>query len=262
MRTIWTSASRLMILGQATADANGDWTATLPPLLPLMKGCAPRAWPRPRRHPLLWRRHELANCRTFSILRSRASQIDGPTTGETGVDLKFNLTVLPVTTEKAYSYTIEATDLAPFTFADDSTTTRDLTWTKPGTKTITVTATNGINTVQATHEVEITQKISSVNIGGPTSGTTGNELQFTIDVLPEQTGDAYTYKIEATDQTTINGTGDSSVGFKFTWDKPGTKTITIMVSNGSDTATKTYTVEITGGSSGDGVKIYLPSVTR
>ncbi len=42
-------------------------------------------------------------------------------------------------------------------------------------------------------------------------------------------------QIEATDQTTIDGTGSSSVSFRFTWTTPGIKTIMVTADSGSDT---------------------------
>ncbi len=252
----------LQYMGSATADGNGDFSITL--AAPLPDGQGIRTGSTTQSSGVIGNFGAGTSTKLSKLyLPLKSISIDGPTAGKTGVELEFDFNVLPATSEQIYTYSFEVTDESLFGGPGDSTGSLKQTWTKPGPKTIAVTVSNGFQTVKVTHEVEITEDIGKVTIGGPTSGTTGNELQFTIGVLPEQTGDAYTYKIEANDQTTINGSGDSSVGFKFTWDKPGTKTITVTVSNGSDSATETYTVEITGGSSsGDGVKIYLPAVIR
>ena len=256
-------------LGQATADANGDWTATLSRPLDADEGL--RTQSMTNASGVIHNFGADTTSKLSDVLYSPLTSvtISGPTTGETGVKLEFPLNVLPMTTEEIYTYSIEITDRAtPLTGSGGSATVLSYTWTEPGTKTIIVSVSNGINTVQATHKVEITQKsggdsISSVRIGGPTSGETGATLEFSVDVEPATTEDIYTYTIEATDQSTLNGSGDSSVGFNFIWTEPGTKTITVTVGNGSDTATQTYTVVITEGSSGSsGQKIYLPLLIR
>ena len=61
----------------------------------------------------------------------------------------------------------------------------------------------------------------------------------------------------------IAGPGDSTAVLSYTWNKPGSKTIIVIASNGVNTVNATHKVEITGGSSsGNGVKVYLPTVMR
>jgi hypothetical protein len=122
-------------LGQATANASGVWTATLSRPLGVDEGL--RTQSMANGSGVIHNFGADTTSKLSDILYSplKSVKIDGPTTGETDVDLKFNLTVLPATADKIYTYSIDVTDeAAPITGPGDSTTVLTYTWNKPGAR--------------------------------------------------------------------------------------------------------------------------------
>ncbi|MBN2394333.1 MAG: DNRLRE domain-containing protein [Anaerolineae bacterium] len=81
---------------------------------------------------------------------------------------------------------------------------------------------------------------TSVNIGGATLGVTDTVYTFTASISPLDATPPIDFSWEADEQTPVSG---SSV--EYTWDTPGTKMITVTVSNCESSIMDTHLVTIT-----------------
>jgi hypothetical protein len=81
----------------------------------------------------------------------------GPFQGDTNIPYTFNAALSPADTALPVTFTWQATGQDPFSSPPDQNTTdaATFTWTTPGTKTITVTATIDAETTQTVHTIEI-----------------------------------------------------------------------------------------------------------
>jgi hypothetical protein len=81
----------------------------------------------------------------------------GPLQGDTNVPYTFDAALLPADTALPVTFTWQATGQTPFSTPpnQDTTDSETFTWTTPGAKTITVTATIDAATAQAVHVIEI-----------------------------------------------------------------------------------------------------------
>jgi hypothetical protein len=170
--------------------------------------------------------------------------IEGPAWGHIQTGYTFTATASPITASVPITYHWRATDQADVVTA---TNTVDhavvFTWDEPGLKTITVTATNAGNSVTRTHTIDVYIPPSSVIIDGPSTGYIDTPYAFTADVSPPTATLPITYHWRATDQldvVTSTSTVDHLVSF--TWDKPGSKSITVTVTNAGGSVTATYVI--------------------
>jgi hypothetical protein len=98
----------------------------------------------------------------------------GPDIGETNKSYTFTIIVDPADVVLPITYTIEHTDLETPIEATLSTRAvylRNRTWTTPGTKVITVTASNSVGSAVGTHTIEIVTIEPEVFTIGPAGGT-------------------------------------------------------------------------------------------
>jgi hypothetical protein len=86
-----------------------------------------------------------------------AVYITGPLTGSVSTPYTVTIVVLPTQATTPISYSIQMTDLSPVVSSVDSTVVSltNLTWTDPGTKTITVTASNDLGSATNMFEIAI-----------------------------------------------------------------------------------------------------------
>lgn len=82
--------------------------------------------------------------------------------------------------------------------------------------------------------------VTGASISGPSEGLIDTSYEFSANVTPVDASTPLTYTWEATDHA---GTQDTSTGV-FSWDTPGTKTVTLTVENCGGTVVTTHTVEI------------------
>ena len=174
--------------------------------------------------------------------------ITGPITGTTGLDYAFTATIVPTLTTQPLAYTWQADEQATIVQTNGITDTAVFQWLIPGTKTITVTASNGLNTVTATHNITISQPLPEPIIGitltGSITGLVDVAYEFTAVLTPTTAQQPITYTWQATDQNPITHTGGITDTATFTWNMAGTKTITITANNGLNTVTTTHTITI------------------
>jgi hypothetical protein len=82
--------------------------------------------------------------------------IDGPTSAPIGVAVPLTITVGPATATYPFSYTIAATDAQPLTsVVDSSTVIVTYNWPTGGVKTVDVTVTNDLGTLQERYQITI-----------------------------------------------------------------------------------------------------------
>lgn len=169
----------------------------------------------------------------------------GPTNGETDISYLFTASVLPIDATTPVDYLWEATGYEPVIHYGTLTDNINLSWDTPGTKIVTVTATNGLESYTDSIEIEIAgTPPSSVIIDGPTNGTTQNNYQFTANVNPEATT-PITYTWSATDQSPIIQVGELSNSVNFSWTTPGNKTVQVTASNSDGSVSDTFSINIT-----------------
>lgn len=176
--------------------------------------------------------------------------IDGPTTGEIAASYLFTATVVPTTTTTPIDYTwdIGADQVIHNGKGQQDSVT--MTWSSPGTKPITVTASNEFGTITETHTVVITDAMGSgvmptgITIDGPTSAVMGVSSEFTATVSPDDTTMPITFTWY-TDTSQITNTRMAQHDLvSITWNSPGTKTITVTAQNSAGMVTETHTIVV------------------
>ena len=119
------------------------------------------------------------------------------------------------------------------------------TWNAPGKRYVSVLVTDADgNTVgYASLDIIVVKKspVSEVSISGPESGKAGTSQKFTAWVNSDASK-PITYEWTATDQNKVTNTDEDYV--VFSWDAPGTKTVTVKASNQDGSATASHTIDI------------------
>ena len=168
---------------------------------------------------------------TTSAAPPTVVQIRGPRLGLINAGYTFIADVGPVTSTQPITYTWQATgqdDVAHTGYLSDAAS---FTWIQPGVQTITVTAGNAADAVTDTHVITIGDPITAVNIEGPADGFDKTTYAFTATVSPSSTLQPITYTWQANGQDSITHTSGLSDVVEFTWNTPGTKTITVRATN-------------------------------
>jgi hypothetical protein len=157
------------------------------------------------------------------------------------------------------TYTWSADDQSAISHHGAGTTdSATFTWTAPGRRRITVTATDGIAAASATRDA----LVYAVSVSGPGQADTGKAVTFEAGVTPETWTRPITYTWEATDQTPITHAGrhafDDSAAF--TWRSGGTKTVTVTAHIGEAVMQAVHTLGIEGAALDK--HLFMPMVTR
>ncbi len=172
--------------------------------------------------------------------------INGATAGVTDTVYTFDASILPTTATPPITYTWQATDQTPHTGPQEDV---EYSWSTPGWKTITVTVANCESSVMDTHLISITvpppacTPVTGLSVNGPTVGITDTAYTFNAQAAPSGATKPVVYTWEADDQTSSSG-GD--VIKSYTWATPGTKHITVTVSNcsGAAVVVRHHTIEV------------------
>lgn len=172
--------------------------------------------------------------------------INGATAGVTDQPYSFDASILPATATPPITYTWQATEQSAISGQQSAIT---YTWSTPGWKTITVTVANCESSVMDTHLVSITvpppacTPVTNLSVSGPTQGITNTAYTFNAQATPSGATKPVVYTWEADEQTSSSG-GD--VIKSYTWATPGTKHITVTVSNcsGAAVVVRYHTIEV------------------
>ncbi|MFK7805991.1 MAG: hypothetical protein AB8G95_30460, partial [Anaerolineae bacterium] len=215
----------------------------------------------------------------------------GPITGFTGVPYQINFQVHPVAVTLPITYSVEITDRSGVIeeVLDDRLANVVYTWDTPGTKTIQVTADNGLSSRTESVQIEIAQAdiegaITDIVFSGPTTGQVDTAYEFFFTMEPEDADTPFDLLLEVTDKNDLSGSLTTRFG-KYTtagWTSSGTKTIKVTASNGVNSLSKSFQIVIEEPSgtttpspsptpsptgtpsapSGDDKLLYLPLVVR
>jgi len=163
--------------------------------------------------------------------------IDGPTTGVVSNTYRFTTAISATQPFTYITYT-----WYPEPLSGQGTETAEYVWGSAGNQMITVIASSNNSTVTGTHTIAIsmpTIPVASVAIDGPTTGIRSSLYTFTAVVNPTNASAPLTYQWSP---TPVSGQGTASA--RYGWASTGTKTITVIVSNGGAPTTDTHTINI------------------
>jgi hypothetical protein len=188
----------------------------------------------------------------FGPIPPESVAITGPTEGIVQFGHTFTATASPISTTVPITYHWRATgqaDVIASTSTPSHTTL--FTWDTPGTKAITVSATNVGGTITDTHLITVDVSLINVNINGPSVGIIDTFYTFTAAVSPTTASEpiAYSWSPEP-------ATGQSTAIVEYVWSITGPHTISVIVRNIDGIATDTHVINL-----GQYV-VFLPTVVR
>ena len=186
---------------------------------------------------------------TFRIYASPADVvIDGPTATIAQTSTVLTATVSPITTTQPITYVWQTRGQSPVTHTDGLSNTAHLTWSMPGTQTITVTAMNPAGVVSNTHFITVYTPVNADFAASPTSGI----VPLTVHFTNTSSGD-YTSSLWDFGDRFVSTQTNASHAYTVT----GEYTVTLTTSGpgGSDTETKAEHITVQYG-------IYLPLALR
>jgi hypothetical protein len=264
-------------LTSATADANGDFVATLPRALNGSEGLRTSSTSQDY---FVIGDYGIGTTTDLSELYVPADssgapsslEITGPAVGQIGVSQAFTITVYPISVTLPITYSLDTDGGTPPEIPPTSVHSRivspsgGVTWNSVGTKTLWVTATNESGTVTGTHTIVISDVVptltapATVTIDGPASGQVGVPYTFTVTVDPENVTTPITYELQYTDGSATIGPLSLEQRVintpELTWDSAGTKTVWVKASNEHGFAIGTH--EILIGEEPGGGTVFLP----
>lgn len=171
--------------------------------------------------------------------------LEGAPAGMAGASIPFSATITPITATQPVIYSWQASGLAPVTSTRGISNVVAFTWNTPGTQVVTVTAQNAAGAFSDVHVIELSPApLTEVNISGPTTGSTSNQVLFTADALPMTATLPISYTWQASEQAPVAGTGGLSSTVFFVWSTPGTKTITVTAQNAASTASAIHQIAV------------------
>jgi len=184
--------------------------------------------------------------------------IAGPTLGSVGVPQPLTATSSPLAASLPITYIWQIGGQPSITHTNKISDPLTLRWTEPGLRPITVTASNAVNTVTATHQISIALVAPlSVAITGPLTDATNLPVSFLANLQPISTSLPITYVWQATDQPTVTHTHSISDSVQFTWHTTGTITLTLTATNRAATVTDSHLLTLI-----EEERRYMPLVWR
>ena len=171
-------------------------------------------------------------------------RIEGQVSGHAHATYPFTATLTPITATQPITYVWQATDQIPIAQTNGISNTAVFTWTTPGVKTLTVTATNVGSTVSITHQIEIaagtptTMTITAMPDSIAADGISTSTITATVVDGDENLvmGQAVTFTTSLGAVAPITGTTDTR----------GVVTTTLTSTTTTGVATVTATADITG----------------
>jgi hypothetical protein len=157
--------------------------------------------------------------------------LSGPSESKIGEENVFTAAVLPEDVTLPITYTWQASEQLPITHTIGLSDTVSYVWEDPGTKVITVTATNIYGSTMDWHSILVGTAPHSVEISGPEEGMVQGNTTFNASVNPITTTLPITYVWTIDDQLTITHTSGITDEVTLSWDIPGLHSLTISASN-------------------------------
>ena len=157
----------LEFLGEATADASGNWSATLSRALTANEGL--RTQSMANGNGVIYNFGTGTTSKLSDDLYTpphapTGITISGPGSGVIGAEYTFNITVAPITVTLPISYHIEGDVNTTDATLNSYQAVFKVTWASAGSKSFTVTADNGVSSpVMKTHTIDITDPNASSN---------------------------------------------------------------------------------------------------
>jgi hypothetical protein len=146
-------------LGEATADASGNWTATLSRPLTAVEGLRTQSMANSNGVIHFYGAGTTSKLSDDLYLPAQAPSsvtISGPTSGVVGTKYTFNITVNPANVSLPIDYHIEGDLQTIDETISNNQVVLEVTWTSAGSKSFTVTADNGVgSSVMETHTIVI-----------------------------------------------------------------------------------------------------------
>lgn len=178
-------------------------------------------------------------------------QISHEPTGVVNTSYSFLASTLPVTTTLTHplTYTWEVEDHLPVTFAGGLESSLNFSWDTPGNKTVEVTVSNEYGTVTSNSSIEIGQDsagipLDTITLDIPLFGGLNEPITLQANIVPVTATQPVTYTWSATDQGTMVRASGANDIVSYTWQSAGTKSVTVLVTNGLDTALITKEIDI------------------
>src|SRR4030042_1069713 len=140
----------------------------------------------------------------FTIMDNVA--VTGAEQGYIGERTPFTATINPEDATTPITFTWEATGLPPVQHVGDTTDDIEFIWDEPGTKVVTVTASNAGGTLVDTQFIDIVSPIPIVSLSGPTESNVGYESVFIATSVPTHVVQPITYTWQASGQLLITHT--------------------------------------------------------
>lgn len=170
--------------------------------------------------------------------------IEGPETVSINQSYTFTATVSPSDATTPFTYTWKTSDDGAKVIhtGGDTSDVASLEWDTPGTQVLTVTATNGIDSVVASHTISVAIPVTSLRIQGLQTVAVDTPIQLTAMAEPREASLPMTFTWHQGDGTSdiVNTNNIVSDTVSFSWDTPGTKVITITATNLDQNNAKIY----------------------
>lgn len=145
---------------------------------------------------------------------------------DTPTQLIANLT--PANTSQLVTYEWEVTDLGTITHFGGANDTIDLEWSTPGSKQVTVTATNNFGSVSNSFTVEVGIPPTSITLQGPSVGEHRTLIGFEADVLPLDVTGPITYTWRAVDYDQVIRSGGVTDQMIYEWEYSAPQNVAVM----------------------------------
>jgi uncharacterized repeat protein (TIGR01451 family) len=173
------------------------------------------------------------------------------------VGTRITTTVTPISVTQPITFNWQAVGQLPTTTIAGLSSSIVLTWTTPGTKVITVTASNVTNTKQVTGSIFIYTPPISVQITGPFTGTLKNNYTFTATIDPASTTVPVTYVWQTSGHAPVTSTSGLTSTATFSYLTYGLQQVFVTTYDfgGSSAATDEHDFTIN-------YAVYLPIVLK
>lgn len=187
-----------------------------------------------------------------AILRGAPASVavTGPTSGAVNSAYTFTASAAPITLTRPVTFTWDVTGQPTLIRQSGLEDSLSVSWATPGSKNVTVTASNRWGTASRTFTINIqaaaaNEPPTSVAVTGPALAPVGTTHTFTAAVTPFNASQDITYTWEASDLPPVVHNGGVTDSADFTWTAGGIKEIVVTASNDYGlAASAVFTVDV------------------